>query len=626
MRSPSPSSSSYIASSPSTAPSTPPPGRPTYCIVTHDASVAFLQTLRVAKSSGDRALLFNGAGSVKDLLSQAADILEDKSILEDARWERVIAQDGGAEVEYYQTKSGQSMLEVSDDKVSVVLDAVKVQTKPIAHDDALNRFCEAGLRSMIVLHNPSSTATLYILERPAQTYPLLSSAPATTLNPTAHPFNIPSLAEFERGWTTWDLITLGMIPPSLLHAKPIDLRHKPLFYIGHLPTFANILLSRLTNAREVGPRHFLTTFERGIDPIVDDPDACHSHSEVPEKDEDWPALGEVLAYRDEVRERVIRRVYSEMESGERALTRRMARTLMMVLEHDGFHIETLLYMLIQRAGTGTLPPPGFAAPPWEALAAQWDTLSAPTTPTVTLGPCELVMGHDDQEPDDLDAALEHAVADHEFGWDNESPRRAVHVGRFSVDWRPVTNGEFEAFWRGAGKDKVEMPPSWVEEDGAVKVRTLYGPVPMAIARHWPVLTAYDDLAAFAAHKGGRIPTEPELRLFLDTYQDTYAEGANVGFRHWHPLPATAGGAARGGRGSNGGVWEWTATALDGHEGFAGTGIFPGYSSDFFDGKHQVVLGASYATIPRLADRRTVRNFYQHNYPYPWVGARVAYDA
>lgn len=37
------------------------------------------------------------------------------------------------------------------------------------------------------------------------------------------------------------------------------------------------------------------------------------------------------------------------------------------------------------------------------------------------------------------------------------------------------------------------------------------------------------------------------------------------------------------------------------------------------------LGASYATIPRLSERKTVRNFYQHNYPYPWVGARVAYD-
>ena len=43
-------------------------------------------------------------------------------------------------------------------------------------------------------------------------------------------------------------------------------------------------------------------------------------------------------------------------------------------------------------------------------------------------------------------------------------------------------------------------------------------------------------------------------------------------------------------------------------------------------KHSEQLGASYATIPRLAERRTVRNFYQHNYPYAWVGARVAYDA
>jgi hypothetical protein len=67
-----------------------------------------------------------------------------------------------------------------------------------------------------------------------------------------------------------------------------------------------------------------------------------------------------------------------------------------------------------------------------------------------------------------------------------------------------------------------------------------------------------------------------------------------------------------------------------------------YSMDFFDGKHQVVvgyssifrsqnfiptqqLGGSYATIPRISERRTFRNWYQRNYPYSWVGGRVAYD-
>ena len=39
--------------------------------------------------------------------------------------------------------------------------------------------------------------------------------------------------------------------------------------------------------------------------------------------------------------------------------------------------------------------------------------------------------------------------------------------------------------------------------------------------------------------------------------------------------ATATGGKDGGRGSNGGIWEWTSTVLDTHEGFEGTTIFPG---------------------------------------------------
>ena len=37
------------------------------------------------------------------------------------------------------------------------------------------------------------------------------------------------------------------------------------------------------------------------------------------------------------------------------------------------------------------------------------------------------------------------------------------------------------------------------------------------------------------------------------------------------------------------------------------------------------IGGSYATIPRLSERRSVRNYYQRIYPYAWIGGRVAYD-
>ncbi|EPQ54993.1 hypothetical protein GLOTRDRAFT_60878 [Gloeophyllum trabeum ATCC 11539] len=412
-----------------------------------------------------------------------------------------------------------------------------------------------------------------------------------------------------------------MIPPGMLHQKPIDLRHKCLFYIGHIPTFLDMLLSKTTGEDGCEPRWFWNIFERGIDPHIDDPEHCHPHSEVPTRDEDWPALPQILAFRDAVRARLLR-VYDELAAGTRPLTRRLARTIVLCLEHEGFHVETLLYMLIQRAGTGTLPPPG-PVPPFEALARQWAATPPPATRTVTLGPATVVLGHDDQESEDLLEENALSVEGHAFGWDNESPRRAVAVGRVAFEWRPVSNAEFRAFWEERGAE-IQMPASWVLDAGELKVRTLYGPVAFAVAAHWPVLTSYDNLAAYAARQGGRLPTEPELRLFLDTYDAGHAGGGNVGFRHWHPVPATAG--VDGGKGTNGGVWEWTSTKFDGHPGLDPTGLFTGYSTDFFDAVHHVVLGASYATIPRLAGRRTLRNFYQHNYPYPWVAARVVYDA
>lgn len=128
-------------------------------------------------------------------------------------------------------------------------------------------------------------------------------------------------------------------------------------------------------------------------------------------------------------------------------------------------------MLIQRAGTGTLPPPGFATPPWAHLSAQWDATPPPITEAVTLGPCTLTIGHDDRESDDQLPENEHDVVGHTFGWDNESPRREVEVGKFKIEWRPVSNGEFFAFWkRMAGA--IALPPSWVQDGEDFKVPML----------------------------------------------------------------------------------------------------------------------------------------------------------
>jgi L-histidine Nalpha-methyltransferase / hercynylcysteine S-oxide synthase len=124
-------------------------------------------------------------------------------------------------------------------------------------------------------------------------------------------------------------------------------------------------------------------------------------------------------------------------------------------------------MLVQRAGTGTIPPSvgGFATPCWESLAVAWDATPAPISATVTLGPTMVELGHDDYEVDD--ESLD--VRDHEFGWDNEHPRRKVDVGKFRIEWRPVTNGQFYKFWKAA-EGKVPMPKSWVMDSDNITVR------------------------------------------------------------------------------------------------------------------------------------------------------------
>jgi len=100
------------------------------------------------------------------------------------------------------------------------------------------------------------------------------------------------------------------------------------------------------------------------------------------------------------------------------------------------------------------------------------------------------------------------------------------------------------------------------------------------------------MSIYATIKGGRLPTEAELRLFYDNFENGYDGGANVGFRNWHPVPsvsyfypphfrscdlfrATTGGERDQGKGTNGGVWEWTSTLLDSVEGYANSLIYPG---------------------------------------------------
>lgn len=135
--------------------------------------------------------------------------------------------------------------------------------------------------------NEERNYSLWLLERPPFTFPLIPSpvTPATAdtapitntsfavdtsaMTPaekllraeSPFPFGIPSLNDFRLMWKAWDTITVGMIPPSLLFKKPIDLRHICLFYMGHIPAFLDIFLSRFLEEPHSEPTYFKDIFE-----------------------------------------------------------------------------------------------------------------------------------------------------------------------------------------------------------------------------------------------------------------------------------------------------------------------------------------------------------------------------
>ncbi|KAK4130067.1 hypothetical protein BT67DRAFT_452686 [Trichocladium antarcticum] len=523
---------------------------------------------------------------------------------------------------------------------------------------------------------------LHMITKPKMAFSLIPSVYARTA--------LPLLEDWQALWETWDVVTLEMLPSEEFLEKPINLRNACIFYLGHIPTFLDLQLTKTTKEPPTDPASYGTIFERGIDPDVDNPELCHAHSEVPEE---WPPVDEILAYQRRVRSR-LQKLYAD---GLDKIPRHVGRAVWAGFEHELMHLETLLYMMLQ--SDKTLPPPHVPVPDLEKLAAKARSERVPNE-WFDIPAQEITIGLDDPE-DGTDTDLT-------YGWDNEKPARQAVVHAFQAQGRPMSNQEYAQYLYS--KQITKIPASWAHTADAVKadgsfsngvngikcpstlpasfladksVRTVYGLVPLEHALDWPVFASYDELAGCAAWMGGRIPTFEETRsiyrhaealkkkdvenqlgktvpavnghlsnngveisppatppfpaspttsapsrpppIINNSELFTDLDGANVGFQHWHPVPVTGRGAALAGQAEMGGVWEWTSSALARWEGFAPMELYPGYTADFFDGKHNIVLGGSWATHPRVAGRKTFVNWYQRNYPYAWVGARLVRD-
>jgi len=338
---------------------------------------------------------------------------------------------------------------------------------------------------------------------------------------------VPSLNDYKELWASWDTLTLQMVPKDLLLEKPIKLRNACIFYLGHIPTFLDIHLTRATKEAATEPSYYPKIFERGIDPDVDDPSQCHSHSEIPDE---WPPADEIISFQQRVRKRT-EALYKSGAADHDHATR---KALWIGFEHEAMHLETLLYMLVQ--SEKTLAPSGAVKPDFEAMAHEAST-KATDNQWFKVPARKITLGMDDDDAD--------AVTQRVFGWDNEKPSRTAEVPAFEAKARPITNGEYVDYMEKQGISKI--PSSWAETTssnahangnsnghvnghqtngnsgasllGRKAVRTVFGPVPLKLALDWPVMASYDELAGCAKWMGGRIPAMEEVRSIYEYVEE-----------------------------------------------------------------------------------------------------------
>jgi iron(II)-dependent oxidoreductase len=413
-----------------------------------------------------------------------------------------------------------------------------------------------------------------------------------------------------------------IVRDEAMYDRPIPERHRIIFYLGHVEAFDWNLLAQRAFGLQSMHRTFDELFAFGIDPV-----GGGLPSDGPN---DWPDREEVDCYNGRLRNELDHAI-------ERALARpaeghpQLIAMLEVAIEHRLMHAETLAYML-HRLPTGRKIRGPIGAT-YGNLRMKSRLVEIPAG-RVTLG----------LKP----------ITGNEFGWDNELDAHAVDVERFAIESGNVTNQDFLRFIQAGGyenpalwskeawvwkeKEGIEHPAFWKRGGNPWMYQAMFGEIRLPL--DWPVYVSHAEAAAYAKWLGRELPSEEQFhRAAYGTHdgrtEQAYpwggdapgAQHGNFDFRQWDPSPASAhpeGASAFGVHDLVGNGWEWTRTQFAPFPGFAPMPFYPGYSANFFDGKHYVMKGGSPRTAACML-RRSFRNWFQPHYPYVYATFRCVED-
>jgi ergothioneine biosynthesis protein EgtB len=412
------------------------------------------------------------------------------------------------------------------------------------------------------------------------------------LTDTAPALSLELLTRFPKSREETDRL-FSILTSAAVYERPIPERHRIVFYVGHLEAFDWNLLRHHLGLEPFHPE-LDRLFAFGIDPV---------DGGLPtDQPRDWPPVREIENYRSRIRRELDAALAGAAESEA------LVQLMHIAIEHRLMHAETLEYMFHQLPYEAKIRPnPAVSLPPAKVAA---EMIKVPAG-TATLG-------------------LKRGSA--QFGWDNEFESHTVEVPAFSIDKFKVTNGQFAKFiedggytrpslwsasdWEWKSETAISHPVFWVPVNGSFRYRTMFEEIPLPIDS--PVHVSHAEACAYARWAGKALPTEAEWHRAAEGAQPPTSTRVL-----WDPPPIGVSpqlSSVWGVQDLIGTGWEWTASEFAPFPGFQIFPAYPGYSANFFDGKHFVMKGGSTRTAACML-RASFRNWFQAHYQYVYAGLR-----
>ncbi|MGB5634949.1 MAG: 5-histidylcysteine sulfoxide synthase [Waterburya sp.] len=427
---------------------------------------------------------------------------------------------------------------------------------------------------------------------------------------------------FQNSWELEETLLRSIINPETFNVSPDPLRNRLVFYLGHSAAFYINKLIRVGLLKQRINDFYETLFEIGVDP------------ETPEELEQavteirWPDVKKVWQYRDAAKAEITR-VINLAEISLPIKQNDPLWALLMAIEHSLVHFETSSMLIRQ------LPPDKVQCPQgWDCTASKGNS---PSNEFREIPGGIINLGKSPDSPT--------------YGWDSDYGNLTVEVEPFLASKYLVSNQEFLEFVRDNGYNNpeywdieswnwkqqynVQHPKFWIPTNNGYRYRAVFDEIDLP--KDFPVEVNHYEAMAYCRWQGegSRLLTEAEWNLAIGISKDKQQENNNAPFntrnynlnlKYYSPSPLGMADSSNNKFGLydlRGNVWEWLGDKFNCLPGFKAHYLYEDCSEPFFDNKHYLMAGGSWASMGAYASA-FYRNWFRPSF-HQHAGFRIAKD-